>query len=77
MPLNVSVLEVDPPASYIELTDAEPQGWEHEKEPSGSDLATRMAQDKDFTQGTERGLAEIEQGRYSRIKDIKKKLGDI
>ena len=77
IPLNVSVLEVDPPASYIELTDAEPQGWEHEKETSGRDLATRMTQDKGFIQDTERGLVEIEQGRYSKIEDIKKKLGDL
>ena len=44
---------------------------------AGSDLATRMARDKGFIQGTEQGLAEIEQGRYSRIEDIKKKLGDL
>lgn len=50
--------------------------WEPREFPEPS-LATRMARDKGFIQGTERGLAEIEQGRYSRIEDIKKKLGDL
>ena len=42
-----------------------------------NDLAYRMAQDKDFIQGVERGLLDIDQGRYSTIEDIKRRLSDL
>ncbi len=41
-----------------------------------NDLASRMARDKRFVEATERGLKEIEQGRYSTIEDVKKRLSD-
>ena len=41
------------------------------------DLSTRMVEDKGFVEGTERGLEDIEQGRYSRIEDVKRRLSDL
>ena len=43
----------------------------------GRDLVAAMVQDQDFFQGTERGLVEIEQGRYSSIEDVKRRLSAL
>ena len=42
-----------------------------------SDLAARMAQDEDFIKGTEQGLLDIEEGRYSTLDDVKRRLSDL
>ena len=42
----------------------------------GKDLVAKMLQDKEFMKGTERGLKDIEEGRYSTLEEVKKRLGD-
>lgn len=44
---------------------------------TGKDLVAKMLQDKEFMWGTERGLREIEQGRYSTLEEVKRRLGDL
>ena len=46
-------------------------------EKTGKDLVAAMLQDEAFMQGVERGLKDIEEGRYSSIEDIKRRLGDL
>ena len=43
----------------------------------GKDLVAKMVQDKDFMQGVKRGLRDIDQGRYSSIEVVKRRLGDL
>ncbi len=46
-------------------------------EPPQDNLAAKMAQDAFFCQLTARGQAEVERGDYSRIQNVKQKLGDV
>ena len=43
----------------------------------GKDLVAKMVQDKKFFEGVERGLRDIDQGRYSTIEVVKRRLGDL
>ena len=40
-------------------------------------LNIRMATDSEFMEATERGLAELVAGRFSRIEDVRRSLGDV
>ena len=44
---------------------------------TGKDLVTKMVQDKKFFEGVERGLRDIDEGRYSTLEDVKRRLRDI
>ena len=44
---------------------------------TGKDLVAKMLQDKEFIKGVERGLKDIEEGRYSTLEEVKKRLGDL
>ena len=44
---------------------------------TGKDLVAAMLQDDAFMQGVERGLKDIDEGRYSSIEDIKRRLSDL
>ena len=43
----------------------------------GKDLVVRMMQDKEFMQGVERGLRDMEQSHYSTLEEVKKRLRDL
>ena len=60
------------------VSDAE--GIVAEKEMStqkGKELVAAMVQDDAFLQGVEQGLKDIDQGRYSTIEDVKRRLSDL
>lgn len=44
---------------------------------TGKELIARMVQDKKFLEGVERGLRDIDEGRYSTLEDVKRRLGDL
>ena len=44
---------------------------------TGKELIARMVQDKKFLEGVERGLRDIDEGRYSTLEEVKRRLGDL
>jgi len=40
-------------------------------------MATKMEQNQEFYQLVEQGIKAIEQGRYSKLEDVKRRLGDV
>ncbi len=44
---------------------------------TGKDLIAKMVQDKKFLEGVERGLRDIDEGRYSTLEDVKRRLGEL
>lgn len=46
-------------------------------EPVRKPLEAAMSEDVSFYHLTERGLADLKEGRYSKLEDVKRRLGDI
>lgn len=54
------------------LVQGDEKEWVEEKP-----LGVRMVEDPFFGKLVEQGLADIEQGRYTKLDEVKRKLGDI
>ena len=71
------MLSVTSIPSWQLVPASSPVSEEDARSSDQADLAREMVEDTNFRELTERGMADLAQGRYSRIEDVRRRLGEI